>query len=423
MAKPKIKKRILSRITPGIEARIVELSLQHPEFGAKRLIPALNSEGINVSASTVYNVLKRNSLQTCEKRLAKLAEQSRPKRRPAAKKKPARITDDVAERIVQVSLQNPDYGGRRLAPLLAKEKIQVAASAVYSVLRRSGLGSREKRLAKLAEQSRKKPLPAAKKVPAKVTDEVAERIVQLSLQNPDFGARRLLPLLEKDGILVTAASAYTLLKRNGLQNRGKRLARIKEQQTVESLARQDHEIHPPGAVPVPASAEEPETVSEHIEEKVPPPRVLPLLNVPREATTGKPWFLTLMDIVLLFLIAFLGFHTWQNISRVRMEPEIIAAISPGTAAFAATKAEAAPPPLSDFRMISERNLFNVTKEKDPGPKKAVAAEKLPPAQKDLGLQLVGTVVAYDSSLSRAFIDNRETRKQEIYREGIRPVMF
>jgi hypothetical protein len=43
---------------------------------------------------------------------------------------------------------------------------------------------------------------------------------------------------------------------------------------------------------------------------------------------GKPWFLTLIDIILLFLILLLGFHTWQNISHARLEPEIIAAISP-----------------------------------------------------------------------------------------------
>jgi type II secretion system protein C len=39
------------------------------------------------------------------------------------------------------------------------------------------------------------------------------------------------------------------------------------------------------------------------------------------------------------------------------------------------------------------------------------------AKKDLGLLLVGTVVAYDSRLSRAFIDNRKSRQQETYDEG------
>ena len=273
--------------------------------------------------------------------------------------------------------------------MLNLEDIHLSASTVYHILRRNGLSSSEKRLAKLAEQSRKKHEPAAKKKPARITDEVAERIVQVSLQNPDYGARRLLPLLEKDGILVTAASVYNLLKRNGLQNRGKRLARIKEQQTVEALAPEDHEIPPLGAIPVQAPAEEPEPVSEHIEEKVPPPRVLPASSIPHKATAGKPWFLTLIDIVLLFLIVFLGFHTWQNISHARLEPEIIAAISPGTAV-AATKPEAAPPPLSDYRMISERNLFNVSKEEAPGPKKTIAVEKLSPAHTDLGLLQVGT---------------------------------
>jgi type II secretion system protein C len=83
----------------------------------------------------------------------------------------------------------------------------------------------------------------------------------------------------------------------------------------------------------------------------------------------------------------------------------------------AARPEKATPPLSDYRMISEGNLFNVSKEEAPGPKKEIAVEKLSLAQKGLGMQLVGTVVAYDSRLSRAFIDNRKTRKQEAYREG------
>ena len=243
------------------------------------------------------------------------------------KKLPAKIPQEVKKHVVELSLQNPDFGARRLVGLLNQEQISISSSTVYAILKRNNLQNRQRRLAKIKERVTASK-SAARKPAVQITDEVAERIVQVSLQNPDFGARRLLPLLEKDGILVTAASVYTLLKRNGLQNRGRRLARIKEQQTIEALARQDHEIPPPGAVPVPASAEQPEPVSEHIEEKVLRPRVLPASSIPHKATAGKPWFLTLIDIVLLFLIVFLGFHTWKNVSHARLEPEIIAAISP-----------------------------------------------------------------------------------------------
>ena len=50
-------------------------------------------------------------------------------------------------------------------------------------------------------------------------------------------------------------------------------------------------------------------------------------------------------------------------------------------------------------------------------KEKIALASLAPAKKGLGLELVGTVVADDPKLSRAIIDNRSIRKQEVYREG------
>jgi type II secretion system protein C len=339
MAKQKIKKRTAFRITPEIEARIVELSLQHPDFGAKRLLPLLSSENIDVSASTVYNILKRSGLSSREKRLSKLAEQSRRKRRPPAKKKSARITNEAAERIVQVSLQNPDYGARRLLTLLAEEKIRIPVSTVNSVLRR-----------------------------------------------------------------------------HGLQNRDRRLARVKAQEPVATPPPKGVEISPPQAVQAPTPAERPAPISERIVEKVKPSRNLLIPSITQRAVTGRPWFITVINSVLICLIVLLGFHTWHNVSQARLAPDT-AALIPHAKESVAPNPEALPAPVSDFRLISKRNLFNAAKSIEPTSPKAIPVEKLVPAQKELGLKLVGTVVAYDSRLSRAFIDNRRTSKQEVYGEG------
>jgi general secretion pathway protein C len=75
------------------------------------------------------------------------------------------------------------------------------------------------------------------------------------------------------------------------------------------------------------------------------------------------------------------------------------------------------PSLDGYRQIWERNLFNITKPKEPDSEKKISLDKLAPAKKDLGLELVGTVVADDPKLSRAIIDNRGIKKQEAYREG------
>ncbi len=72
MAKSNTGKRIASRIPSIVKARIVQLALQHPDFGPKRLLPLLNKENINVSASSIYNVLKHHGLQNREKRYARL---------------------------------------------------------------------------------------------------------------------------------------------------------------------------------------------------------------------------------------------------------------------------------------------------------------------------------------------------------------
>ena len=156
MATPKIKKKTVSRITPEVEVRIVALSLQNPEFGAKRLMPLLSVENIDVSASTVYNLLKRNGLSSREKRLSKLAEQSRKMSEPAARKKSTRITDEVAERIVQVSLQNPDYGARRLLPFLAEEKIRLPSVSTKNYKNISYLACKHYKLPDLIGATAKK---------------------------------------------------------------------------------------------------------------------------------------------------------------------------------------------------------------------------------------------------------------------------
>ncbi len=255
-----------------------------------------------------------------------------------------------------------------------------------------------------------------KRTASRITLEVEARIVELSLQHPEFGAKRLISLLSSEDIDVSASTVYNTLKRNGLQNRNKRLAKLNAQQAVEASPRQDDKSPHQYAVPIPAPAEKPVTVPEVYKEKVPLPHVLSVKKAHGKSKFRSSWFLTLLNILLLVLLVYLGFSTVKNLLNAGLEPETVPVVALAPANIAA-RPEKATPPLSDYRMISEGNLFNVSKEEAPGPKKEIAVEKLSLAQKGLGMQLVGTVVAYDSRLSRAFIDNRKTRKQEAYREG------
>jgi len=63
-----------SFITEAEEAQIVETALEHPDFGARRLAGLLSEEGIIISGSGIYTILKRHGLQNRALRLSKIEE-------------------------------------------------------------------------------------------------------------------------------------------------------------------------------------------------------------------------------------------------------------------------------------------------------------------------------------------------------------
>ena len=336
-------------------------------------------------------------------------------RAKTTKKAASRISKKVEDRLVELSLQNPDFGARRLVPLLKDSEINVSTSKVYNILKRRGLQTRTLRLAKLDQMGRAKEVVSPGTAPIPLTPEIKERIVEVSLQNPDHGARRLSGLLGGEGIIISSSALYTLLKRHGLQNRSLRLARIEEQRPAEAPA-PAVEALAPYAVPMPEPAEEPEGRPEvAVEISQPYVAALP----PQAAVTSTHsarWFFYLSNLLLLALIGYLGFHAVLNFQRTRLQPEAVAAIKPASVRLAA-KPEILVQPLKGYHKIWERNLFNHKKEEAPAPKEEISVEKIALAQKDLGLKLMGTVLADDSSLSRAIVHNQKTRQQEAYREG------
>ena len=131
------------------------------------------------------------------------------------------MPDNIEKRVVVVSLANPEFGARRLVPLLADEGKQLSTSAVYTILKRNGLQTHAKRLATIETRRSKDHTRAPEKASVKITAKAEERICEISLQHPDFGAQRLLPLLKQEKITITASAVYRILKRSGLENRTK----------------------------------------------------------------------------------------------------------------------------------------------------------------------------------------------------------
>jgi type II secretion system protein C len=447
MASKHTSKKSISKIPPKTADRIIEISLQYPELGARRLVPLLKKKRISVSATTIQRILRRQGIESRKKRLAKIKKQAR-KPKSAPKKWATQITDDVAEHIVAISLQNPDFGAGRLVPLLKKEGIFSSSSVIYRVLKRRGLQTREKRLAK-AKETITEPVIIPKTFPEKIPSEVEDRIVELSLQNPDYGARRLEPLLHQEEILISASAVYRILKRNNLENRQKRLSRLEVRQAPEPPSAPDlEELEPiteaaeikmpeavdkmPEPVPVPAVAvpmpledktPEPAAKSEPIPEsavaapaRLEPPHVRKTTIKPIKKRSHLVFYP--LYLLLFVLIAYLGFHAIQTIQYARLETGTLTVAESATVGMTAkSESVASVQPLNGYSQIWERNLFNITQPKDPDSQKKVFLEKIALAKKDLGLELVGTVVADDPKLSRAIIDNRNIRKQEAYREG------
>jgi general secretion pathway protein C len=473
MASKRKSKKSTSRIPPKTAERVVAISLQHPELGARRLAPLLKKKRISISVAAIQNILRREGLQNREKRLTQIKRRAKKAQKPKSPPKKAlpKITDEVAERICEISLKNLDLGAKSLAPLVKKQGISVSSSAVYRILKHYGLQTRAKRYAKAAEIS-SEPVIIPKTFPEKIPPEVEARIVEISLQNPECGARRLIPLLQQEEIYVSVSAVYRILKRDDLENRQKRLLKLEKLQALEDPP--EPEIKGPepiaeavGTEPSPAADETAEPVFEPVvavsvppADKTPAPAPEPITEAveaeaiaavdaapepapePAEVEAAEPaetdrlerphlrkvpiktikkrgnWVFYPLYLLLLLLIGYLGFHAARMIQYARLETGTLTVAESATAdRRVKTESAASVQPLEGYRQIWERNLFNTGRVEEPDSKEKIALAMLAPAKKDLGLALVGTVVADDPRLSRAIIDNRRIRKQEAYREG------
>ena len=104
-----------------------------------------------------------------------------------------------------------------------------------------------------------------------------------------------------------------------------------------------------------------------------------------------------------------------NFLRAGREPALVPQSAPVEAT---SKADDAGRSLEDYSIITERNLFGGSaSEETPALEEEVSVEDIPTAEKNLGLKLIGTVAGDDADTSFAIIDNKKTRKQELYHEG------
>jgi len=140
--------------------------------------------------------------------------------------------------------------------------------------------------------------------------------------------------------------------------------------------------------------------------------------LPGGTGTPKKLFFSI-DILLLALILMLCAAMFQKDNTTGSDPETAYAALDQPAKTEIAKPNPLNLKLDDYRIIWERNLFNTSKEANPVSKDEFSDAKIVLAKKDMGLELVGTVVGNDPDWNRAFIFNQKTGLQGIYQTGDR----
>jgi len=247
-----------------------------------------------------------------------------------------------------------------------------------------------------------------KKIPTDISPGVEERVVQVSLQNPDYGPQRLVSLLEQEGITVTASEVYSILRRNNLQNRSLRLSKLEEQRAAEIVYEPADIIEP--------EADEPPPVPDHTIEVTPESPKSQTIKSFLKFPAGRFWPYTLPSLLVLGLVGYFCISAALELLRAGREPHIEPQPAP---AEAISKGDATVRPLEDYNIIFERNLFGGSQGQVSVSQEEVSVEDVPAADKSMGLKLMGTVAGDDPATSFAIIDNLKTRKQELYHEGDR----
>ena len=244
----------------------------------------------------------------------------------------------------------------------------------------------------------------SRKTATDISPGVETRIVEVSLQNPDYGAGRLVPLLEQEGITVTSSAVYTILKRNNLQNKSLRIARLEELRAAE--------IVPGPADTIEEQAEE--IVPDQTDDITPPPWMVAASKILPNLTGRRLWSFTLPSLLVLGVVGYFCISAATNFLRAGREPALVPQSAPVEAT---AKTDDTARSLEDYSIITERNLFGGSETETPALEEEVSVEDIPTAEKNLGLKLIGTVAGDDAETSFAIIDNKKTRKQELYHEG------
>jgi type II secretion system protein C len=128
-----------------------------------------------------------------------------------------------------------------------------------------------------------------------------------------------------------------------------------------------------------------------------------------------PSLITILNVSLLFLLAFIGYQTVEKVLGANMEPVSVEPLTSKDNVPIRNTSLSSNSVLSDYKSVWERNLFNISQKALSLPQKQINFANVAEADKNIGLRLLGTVVANVSTIRFAIIEHN--RGQNIYHEG------
>ena len=126
-------------------------------------------------------------------------------------------------------------------------------------------------------------------------------------------------------------------------------------------------------------------------------------------------FITILNILLLFLMVFIGFNTVEKVLGAHKES---ATVEPQAAKDNTLKRNTlllSHSALPDYKAVWERNLFNTSQKALSSPQKQIDLANVVEADKTSGLKLLGTALSDNSKIKSAIIEYH--KDQNIYHEG------
>jgi type II secretion system protein C len=451
------------KLSPENRERIATTALEHPNFGAKRLVSILQGEGVEATEGTVRSVLKEQGLQTRELRLKLLEERHLNEGLTLSELQQQALHDFnpcLRERHLEshppglILVQDVvDFGNlKNVGRTFLHVAIDSSCCLAFAAL--AGSADPAAAVAVLNDQA----LAFFGKEGIAVQRVMAGRgVVAGAGADPGFEK-----FLKSQGITLSLPSAGDQ-PLNGFIERFERLVRkdflgetqrsqvFQDLEALQSgfddwLERFNRETPLPGypimgRAPLEAfrAAAPPKAAHKKAEDRpTPEPEPEPALvslpsavaAVPSPPAPGahknhewKPireiWGFRAVNAALICLVIYFG---WVAVSQLldapRLEENLGSAVSVQTEPVPSSgEAQRKAPALAEYHVVWDRNLFAVSRLAEQAARREkIDIDSIALASTDVGLKLIGTAVANDPKLNYAIIDVAASRDQGLFRE-------